>query len=85
VSEKVALSKEQLFEDSAVVNFFEHMRAAVHLRDAIREARDAALRGTDGMPEDIIAGRITIMEVAADLLVIRINEYVSDARRWLND
>lgn len=61
-----------LFEDNALVQFFELMTTAVLLREAIRECYDAGIRGTDGAEEAVANARQQLTDLAAQLLTKRL-------------
>lgn len=68
---------EVLWGDSSLVKFFAGMKYVLELRDAMAAIRDAAIRGTDGMDDDIVKARVQLMSVSLEVLLKRL-EYELD-------
>ena len=76
---------DDLFETGKLVVIVELMRSCVQLKDAMKEAKDAAIRGTDGMEKDKVASREAIMRLANQVLFIRFMDYLNSVSGHLAD
>ncbi len=72
-----------LFEDTSLVSFFELMRTAVNLRDAVRECYDTGSRATDGIEEAVANARLQLADLAAQLLTKRLELELNRALQHL--
>lgn len=70
----ISISQDQLFEDPALVQFFDLMRSVIYLRSMIQECRDAAIRDTDNMDTTIVSSRIALMKLSCDVATTRLKK-----------
>jgi hypothetical protein len=80
----IPVGVKDLFEDSNLVQFCGCMKYVLDLREAIAAARDATIRGTDGLPEQTIKARKALGDLAADLLAHRLEEELNRGLEWLD-